>query len=75
VYHVLNSNQQPLAVRQFTKMLARNGLESKPTRIANGPVTRGIKVTWVATTEKLNELTETYFKPEDQALLPKKAKA
>ena len=75
VYHVLNSNQQPLAVRQFAKMLARNGLESKPTRLANGPVARGVKVTWLATKEKLDELVETYFKPEDQTLLPKKAKA
>lgn len=75
IYHVLNSNQQALSPRQFGKMLARNGLESKPTRGHSHALIRGVKVTWKIHTAQVQELIDTYFGPEDQALLPKKAKA
>ena len=76
VYHVLNSNQQAMAVRQFSKMLARNGLAAVPQRAPGAKsVARVIKVTWKTLPDKLDEYIDSYFKPEDQALLPKQAKA
>ena len=76
VYHVLNSNQQPMAVRQFSKMLSRNGLSAIPLRIPDtGTISRAIKIEWKSSAEKLDEYIDSYFKPEDQALLPKQAKA
>lgn len=74
VFHVLNENQQPLAVRQFNKMLARNGIDAKPVRDGT-VVVRGIKVEWKHTQTELDMLTDTYFKPEDHTLLKQRGKA
>ena len=76
VYHVLNSNQQPMAVRQFSKMLSRNGLTATPQRMpGTGSVVRATKIDWKISVDKIDEYIDSYFKPEDQALLPRKAKA
>lgn len=74
VFHVLNENQQPLAVRQFSKMLSRNGLTAVPHRVGSGTL-RAIKIDWVEPPSQIDEYISTYFSQEDQVLLPKKSVA
>lgn len=70
VFHTLNENQQPLAVRQFAKMLSRNTLVLNPVRSGAATV-RALKIDWVEPPEKIDEYINSYFEQEDQVLLPK----
>lgn len=71
IYHVLNDNQQALSPRQFSKMLARNGLDARSCRTPNQKIIRAIPVTWVDSEETIDNYIETFFTQEDLVLLPK----
>lgn len=70
VFHILNENVQPIAIRQFSKMLARNGFVPKAHRSRHA-IVRGIKTTWKQEPSVIQGYINSYFKPEDHALLKK----
>ena len=71
VYHVLTETNPQIALRQFSKMLDRNGLKSKPQRnLRTGKTSRGIRVDWTTHADDIQDMIDRYFdEPQDKALL------